>query len=496
MGIAHLRSGGILPPRLLFAATLAVLPHIAAAEPLAERLERVIDAHPVAKRANLGILVVDAETGETLFAKNEHQLLTPASNGKIYTSAFALATWGKDKTFKTSIGEYAQPAGGKLDGNIALLAEGDPVLDSKTLLQMIGEYVKKRQLVAISGNVEVQAANGDLMWPFVRIKGTGWMWDDDPDTDSMSIARMMLDYNVATVVAEPTPHLEPPSASPKLVADMPEAARLRGDIDNLFAIRRPFEEEIELLPWRPGESGAPKSLKYTVLQPIPWIEGVAREGFVAAGVEFEPLPEGTTRHYYQPASPVLTHTSPPLSEILARFMKPSQNAIGEMLFLNLAEHHGGAWDWPDAEKAERAWLEQTVGLAPDEFRLVDGSGLSRYNLITAAGTVKLLRFMHAHPDFAVYDASLPVAGVDGTLAGRMKGTPAAGRVHAKTGTMSGVSCLSGYAPAADGRTLAFSILVNGYVGSSAPARDLQDKVCIELVSPDGPTTARTAFTVE
>jgi PBP4 family serine-type D-alanyl-D-alanine carboxypeptidase len=127
------------------------------------------------------------------------------------------------------------------------------------------------------------------------------------------------------------------------------------------------------------------------------------------------------------------------------------------------------------------WLTQTAGLTEDDFRLVDGSGLSRYNLICASGAVKLLRHMWQSPNRQVYIDSLPIMGGDGTLGGRGASLNT-GSVHAKTGTMSGVSALSGYVETAQGRWLVFSILTNGFIGSSSPSRALQDRLCAAMAA--------------
>ena len=216
--------------------------------------------------------------------------------------------------------------------------------------------------------------------------------------------------------------------------------------------------------------------------PAQWIAGVLHQMLIDEGIEVEGRPLVETLPPI--ADPGITHESLPMSEIIALFNKPSENAIGEMLLLNLALEAEGAEapvDFRDGAAQLTEWLTAEAGLDAGDFRLVDGSGLSRYDLICASGTVNLLLHMWRHPDRQVYLDSLPIAGVDGSLRSRMGGTVAEGRVHAKTGTMSGVSCLSGYAETLDGRWLVFSILTNGYIGSSGPSRGLQDRLCVALV---------------
>jgi D-alanyl-D-alanine carboxypeptidase/D-alanyl-D-alanine-endopeptidase (penicillin-binding protein 4) len=120
-----------------------------------------------------------------------------------------------------------------------------------------------------------------------------------------------------------------------------------------------------------------------------------------------------------------------------------------------------------------------TGLNPNAYRLVDGSGISHYNLISAQLLLKVLKYMYFQkPDlYKILYESFPVAGVDGTLSNRMKGASAQNKVHAKTGTLSGVSCLSGYVTADNGHLLAFSIILQNFTGSSKVGKDYEDKIC-------------------
>ena len=122
-----------------------------------------------------------------------------------------------------------------------------------------------------------------------------------------------------------------------------------------------------------------------------------------------------------------------------------------------------------------------MGIDTTAQNLADGSGVSRYNLVTAGQIVRLLEYMRSRSDlFPAYRDALPIAGVDGTLENRLRGTPAEGRARAKTGTLNGVTTLSGYVDSAEGEPLAFSVLVEFYVGSSAPRRAVQDSIVAAL----------------
>ncbi len=177
------------------------------------------------------------------------------------------------------------------------------------------------------------------------------------------------------------------------------------------------------------------------------------------------------------AESVAEYLSPPLSHIVRSMNKPSDNWIAEMLFKTIgAEVIGEPGTWQKGREAIDEFLDE-IADGQNTFRLVDGSGLSRYNLLNTELLTELLVYMYNNfelmPEFT---ASLPIAGVDGTLRNRMQGLYAEKVLRAKTGTLSGVSALAGYTRTADGKVLAFGILISHYVGSSATARGIQDSI--------------------
>ena len=177
------------------------------------------------------------------------------------------------------------------------------------------------------------------------------------------------------------------------------------------------------------------------------------------------------------ARAVAKHLSPPLADIIKLMNKPSDNWIAELLFKTIgAEVMGEPGTWEKGRDAVDEFLEEIIG-EPPAHRFVDGSGLSRYNLLNAALLTQLLVYMYQNFELMPeYVASLPVAGVDGTLSSRMQGVSAEKVLRAKTGTLSGVSALAGYAVTAEDEVFAFGILISHYVGSATPARDIQDQI--------------------
>lgn len=174
---------------------------------------------------------------------------------------------------------------------------------------------------------------------------------------------------------------------------------------------------------------------------------------------------------------VAKHLSPPLADIIKLMNKPSDNWIAELLFKAIgAEVVGEPGTWQKGRDAVNAFLEEVIG-EPPAHRFVDGSGLSRYNLLNVELLTRLLVYMYRNFELMPeYVASLPIAGVDGTLSNRMQDVSAEKMLRAKTGTLSGVSALAGYAVTADDEVFAFGILISHYVGSAIPARDIQDQI--------------------
>lgn len=179
------------------------------------------------------------------------------------------------------------------------------------------------------------------------------------------------------------------------------------------------------------------------------------------------------------ARPLAEIRSPTLADILPQLNKPSDNLIAEILLRNVGAERGSPGKAAAGLEAVRSFLH---GAGVDSIRVapVDGSGLSRQDLVTPHAIAQLLTFVRRQPYFAVFRNSLPIAGVDGTLRRRMVDTPAQRRVLAKTGSLAHVSALSGYVSAADGEELVFSVMTNNYPGRAADVRQMEDRIAVAL----------------
>lgn len=475
--------------RYLLALMLSLQVAGASAEPLnvtalKSALEQVLDAHPTARRTTVCLKVVDLETGKVLFDRGGDRLLTPASNLKIYTSACALDLFGPEHRFETVV-SAGGPLGenGFLDGTIDLIGGGDSMLSATELRKLAKRVVEEWQLKEVKAQVFVD--NNRYGSP---LKGPGWMWDDDPDYYNMPVTPLMLDFNVLEL--ELTEDAAGQITGSKILsADYPPIITAGAEElppGRLFW-RRPFDDVI-VVAERGDLKGYLSSLKedeapqLTPLDPGQWIGAVFGEMLREEGVEVLGelhLPLDGTR----PED--IRVEGLPLAETLRHFNHVSENAVGEVLLHEIAIKKGvDQPKWSDGATAISKWLIDEAGLEAGSFRLVDGSGLSRYNLISADSSVKLLAYMSKHENFETFFRALPGYEVEVEelkLPDGLEEGFSTQRVRAKPGGMSGVSTISGYLETLDGRQLAFSLLANGYTGSSRPVLELRKRVWRTLV---------------
>jgi D-alanyl-D-alanine carboxypeptidase/D-alanyl-D-alanine-endopeptidase (penicillin-binding protein 4) len=182
---------------------------------------------------------------------------------------------------------------------------------------------------------------------------------------------------------------------------------------------------------------------------------------------------------------LVEHLSPPLRDIVTITNKNSENLYAELLLRAVSLASTGTGTLAGGLKAERDFLT-TAGVPVDDVLLEDGSGLSRGNLVTPASVVALLGYSAAQSWGADYLASLPVAGQDGTLAAQLKGTPAAGRIQAKTGTLEHAKAMAGYATTFSGRRVIFALFASAYTMKSSEAAEVLDQICRAIVE-DAPS---------
>ena len=445
---------------------------------LAERLRRIVE-DPALVRAHVGLAVQIAETGEVLFENEAEKRFVPASNTKIVTAAVALDALGPDHRWTTRLVVDGPVRDGVLAGDLWIVGGGDPLLSRSDLAGWV-PLLREAGIRRIEGDlVGDDRVFEEGQW------GEGWMWDDLFGGWAAGVSGLQLHPNTVRAWLIPGPELGDAArvvlrgVSPDLPIDNRVRTGAPGSEVRLQFLPPPEGGEVRLEGWVPvGPDSVPLYLStpHPTLYLLDYLHEHLRDQGIAVtgGVR-------RARPTEQPASPgwSVELRSEPLYEVIADMLKPSDNQVAETVLRTVGKEAG---DGGSAESGIEV-IEETLagwGIEPGAVSLADGSGLSRYNEVTPNAMVRLLRSMWRHPDFPVFEAAMPVAGVDGTLRRRLLGTPGESNVKAKTGSLSSVRALSGYLRDGAGETLIFSLILNGYDSPGDVAVALEDLLVEQL----------------
>ena len=466
-------------------------PSPALAPPVAA-LRRMVDSlvgDTLFRSALFGILVVDPASGDTLVSHNAGKLFIPASNQKLLTGAVALQLLGPDYRFTTTLAASGPVVGEEVRGNLVVSGTGDPSAsarlagDAMAPLRQLADSLRQRGIRRVTGAL----VPGADVFPDATL-GFGWSYDDLDFAYSAGVDELFFNEGVSTVVvhagatpgAPVTVRTTPATTFPavrvwaRTVEPDPVPAGQRRT--RTLAVRQDSTDAGTVIVEGTIAAGDSAVLTITHRDPTRAYLAALHEALGAAGITVE---GGVSTWRGLPTYPLFALPSPPLARILPAFEKPSQNQIGEILLKTIGRARTGVGS---ADSGARVVREQMLawGARPDGFVVRDGSGLSRHNVVTPEAIVRLLDAMRRSPHFALFYDALPVAGVDGTIASRMRGTPAQGNVHAKTGTLDLVRSLSGYVTTADGRLLLFSILCNNWTVHVREVERVQDAIAVQL----------------
>ena len=457
-------------------------------------LVRALDAilqDSVLAASTTGIKVVRLSDGAVLFQQNSQKLFHPASNMKLFTAAAALNFLGPAYRFTTTVAtDSAATVGDTLRHNVYLIGSGDPSFDSGNLAQMI-DALHGQGIRYIDGEVICD----DTFLDDLRY-GEGWMWDDQPYSGFSPIGALTINLNSIEIFSRPGENGQPAkirtSPSTRYVQILNESttvdsatfAQLMSDtLENhpRYSVLRRWREQTNIFDasgYVPDGSAERRSAQ-NIVEPALYFGTLFKEACARAGIH---ITGGVSRGAApENAAVLVTHDSDPVATLVANMNKPSDNLYAELLLKAVGTHAKGTPGTADKGKEALDVMLSGWGVNTEAIRISDGSGVSRYGLLSPDAIIKLLTKMYEN--FSVrseFIASLPIAGVDGTLANRMKGTAAEGVVHAKTGSLGGVSTLAGYTTAQDGEVLAFSIMMSHFVGSAWPYRTVQDRICDAL----------------
>jgi len=447
---------------------------------LQQRLAECV-AQPKYEPALWGVKIESLDTGKTLFEHNAHKLFSPASNSKLYTVALGLERLGEDYRFKTSLYSTVKPdAQGTLKGDLIVFGRGDPTLNAR--LHGNDIFNALAPLVAALTNAGVKRVTGDLVGDQSYFRGpefgSGWAWDDMQYYYGAEVSALTINDNVLQVKVRPAESVGgpcelsvTPATSYVVLSNRTQTAAV-GSKRNISFYRPLDENTVYVLGTMPTGTNSFTD-EITFHNPAAVFILFFREALTRHGVKVD----GTLRtvSWLDRSQPLDCSRlielgwvqSPPLREIAREIQKPSQNLYTDLLLAHVGESFRTATDGPELTSEELGIRELNrfaaeAGVPKGELIFEEGSGLSRDNLVSPNATVALLKYMHGRKCAGAYLEALPIAGVDGSLRNRMKGTAAAGNVRAKTGSLRWASSLSGYVTSAAGEHLVFSLMLNRY----------------------------------
>ena len=441
---------------------------------------------PGVQRATWGIAVQSLARSERFFDLNPRTLMVPASVAKVVSLATAVEAVGWDYRFTTTLRAGGRISDGVLHGDLLIVGSGDPAIggrggdDLSTWIDALEQAGIRR--------IESRIVGIDSAFEQPR-PGFAWSWDDLGYSTGAIFGALNLGENKLTVTV--TPGAVPGARTLLSVnADAQDVAIMNRSVTGTAGSEQLLWPEI-----RPGETlltiagsippgASPATLIVAAGNPTTWFAKALRRRLIAAGIEVSggaidaddvDIPVNADG-----AAILYAYRSHPLSDIAQPLLKESINLYGEAV-----ERLNGTGPLPRTNDQALEGMKQRLlswGVPADGFQLVDGSGLSRRDVLAADTLLTVLVRMYDPAGMSPWMTGLPVAGVDGTLAARMKATPAENNVRAKTGTMSNVRSLAGYVKTRDGEPLAFVVMVNNFEGTGAEAVAAIDAIAIRLAS--------------
>lgn len=479
----------------------------------AEKIEKLLTEGDAA-HAFWGIEIVSLSTGKVLYAHNEDKLFTPASLTKLFTTAAVLALVGPEYRFHTTVETTGTlDRYGRLTGDLVLVGRGDPNLSGRTLpynlrterkgapdqvLDALADSLVKNGLKYVDGDVVAD----DTYYPLERY-GEGWSQEDLVSQWGAPVSALTINDNLMFVSVRPGDRtgerafvtIDPYADNYQIdnrVLTTPAGTGPRSITIN----RQPGSTKLSLWGTIPlDDPGASEAL--AIDDPADFAAQLFRQALEKRGVVI--FGKNRTRHTDMSslqtvrvtsiANPgggsagamsnqplvLASNQSQPVIQDIRVINKVSQNLHAELMLRLLGREKGNTGTIEGGLEVMRGFLQQ-AGIDPNDFDFHDGSGLSRMNLVSPRAIVQLLKYAKTQPWGTEYRQTLPVAGEDGTLADRFEGTPAQGHVFGKTGSLTHVMTLAGYATTEDGDDLAFAILCNHESMPPKKVMDLMDSM--------------------
>lgn len=428
------------------------------------------------------------ETGERLFELNQGRLMMPASNMKILTVSSAAESLGWDYRFTTTLAAHGTISGSVLHGDLLVKSNGDPTINSRNgrATEVMGEWAQALRASGIE-SIEGRIVGDDQAFDDEGI-GAGWAWDYLQYGYAAPVGALEFNEDVASLTIAPAPQaggtpivaLQRGSGLELINRAITGAIGSEDTIDYRRHLERPILEVTGSIP----AGGQPDTRNVAVVNPTVFFAESVKQELTARGiaitgpaVDFDDVAAEFAAMSHESGatsvSVIATTESPPLKDIATVLMKVSQNLYADTLLKAI-----GGRDGLGTTEGGRVAVHKLLidwGIPDDSYVMYDGSGLSRYNYVTATTLVDILQHMYNDPRHReAFMATLPIAGKDGTMATRLHGTRAEGNAIAKTGSIANVRSLSGFVKTRDGEMLVFSILANDFIIPSATISMIAD----------------------
>ncbi|MDQ0650563.1 D-alanyl-D-alanine carboxypeptidase/D-alanyl-D-alanine endopeptidase [Pseudomonas cedrina] len=443
-------------------------------------------ADPALQGATVSLTVRDARTGNTLYQHNPRTRLVPASNLKLLTTAAAMDVLGPQYRFSTQLLTNGTQQGERLSGNLYLRGLGDPTM----------QFADYQALAAQLASQGVRQVQGDLVfddtWFDAERLGVDWAQDDESTYYGAQISALTVspntDFDAGTLIV--TARAPGGLGQPVSVQVVPPTDYMQinnravSGPGNTYGITRQHGTNLLQLTGALAP-GTQRREWVSVWEPTQLVANLFEQALAQQGIKVlgRRVIGGTSPTN---ATLLAEHQSAPLQELITPLLKLSNNNMSEALLKAMGRKTANAGTAQAGVAAVAAFMKRQ-GLDPATLSQVDGSGLSRRNLVSSQHLSDLLLATARQPWFDAWYNALPIAGntdrmTGGSLRYRLRGTAAENNLHGKTGSMAGVSSLSGYLTDAEGRRLIFSMISNNYLNDAAPIRALEERVAVALAT--------------
>lgn len=441
--------------------------------------------------ANWGVVIQSLQTGEYFYKRNQDKLFIPASNMKLFTTAAGLLALGSDFRYETPIYASGEIDGSQLRGDLIIQGSGDPTISGRfynndlyAVFNRWADSLIEMGIDEISGNII-----GDDNSFEDRGLGSGWSWDYESSwfaapSSAISFNDNCIDITVVYDQYEKTSKIKLTPLTSYIILVNNVKVVPSDSVTSIDVYRERGTNVINVFGTIKEGTDTVKSF-CTINNPTQFTMVILKDVLERRGISVRGYPmdidDISGNIDYRRLKKLFTHYSVPLKDIVKVINKNSQNFFAEQLLKTIGLEIKNYGSYENGVEASKEIFEK-MGINPESMVMVDGSGLSRLNLVTPKQIIALLTYMYNNGQYVPFYNSLPIAGIDGTMAGRLKNTRAEGRIRAKTGFLGFARSLSGYAITADNEPVVFTMIANNFNVPVKLAENIQDLVCLRLAN--------------